>query len=94
MLNAEELGVTSANAVERSKDASNPAVQKLLGTADAGLGAQLGLSEDWAMNIITQVGNYGESFERNVGADTPLKLERGLNALWTNGGIQYAPPIK
>lgn len=94
MLNAEELGVTSANAMERSKDASNPAVQKLLGTADAGLGAQLGLGEDWAMNIITQVGNYGESFARNVGADTPLKLERGLNALWTNGGIQYAPPIK
>ncbi|MBL1240943.1 MAG: amino acid ABC transporter substrate-binding protein [OCS116 cluster bacterium] len=94
MLNAEELGVTSANAMERSKDASNPAVQKLLGTADAGLGAQLGLSEDWAMNIITQVGNYSESFERNVGAETPLKLARGLNALWTNGGIQYAPPIK
>lgn len=94
MLNAEELGVTSANAMERSKDASNPAVQKLLGTADAGLGGQLGLSEDWAMNIITQVGNYSESFERNVGAETPLKLERGLNALWTNGGIQYAPPIK
>lgn len=94
MLNAEELGVTAANAKERSADASNPAVQKLLGTADAGLGAQLGLGEDWAMNIITQVGNYGESFARNVGADTPLKLERGLNALWTNGGIQYAPPIK
>ncbi|MGL1922241.1 MAG: amino acid ABC transporter substrate-binding protein [Hyphomicrobiales bacterium] len=94
MLNAEEMGVTSANAMERSKDASNPGVQKLLGTADAGLGAQLGLGEDWAMNIITQVGNYSESFERNVGASTPLKLERGLNALWTNGGIQYAPPIK
>ncbi len=93
-LNAEELGVTAANAVERSKDASNPAVQKLLGTANAGLGKQLGLSEDWGMNIITQVGNYAESFERNIGVNTPLKLERGLNALWTNGGIQYAPPIK
>ncbi len=96
MLNAEELGVTAANAVERSKDANNPAVQKLLGTADAGLGKQLGLSEDWALNIITQVGNYGESFERNVGVKTPLGLERGMNGLWNDGktGIQYAPPIK
>ena len=54
----------------------------------------MGLSADWAYQIVKQVGNYGESFERNVGMDSPLEIERGLNALWTDGGIQYAPPIR
>jgi general L-amino acid transport system substrate-binding protein len=58
------------------------------------MGEGMGLSNDWAYNIIKQVGNYGEVFERNVGKNTPLGLARGLNALWTQGGLQYAPPIR
>jgi general L-amino acid transport system substrate-binding protein len=58
------------------------------------MGEGIGLSKDWAYNVIKQVGNYGESFERNVGKNTPLGLERGLNALWTQGGLQYAPPVR
>jgi len=66
----------------------------MLGTNDRKLGNMLGLSKNWAYNIVSQVGNYGESFERHLGANTPLKLERGLNALWTKGGIQYPMPFK
>jgi general L-amino acid transport system substrate-binding protein len=92
LLNAEELGVTQAN-VEEMKSSESPDVKRLLGV-DGTFGEGIGLSNDWAVNIIKGVGNYGEIFERNVGVNTPLGLERGLNALWTNGGIQYAPPIR
>lgn len=92
MIEAEELGITSANADEMLKS-SNPAIQRFLGVTP-GNGASLGLDEKWAYNIIKQVGNYGEVFERNVGMNTTLKLERGLNALWTNGGLMYSPPFK
>ncbi len=94
MLVAEELGIDSKNLDERGANANDPAAQGLLGTNTSKLGEMLGLDKKWAYNIIKQVGNYSESFERNVGKDTALKLDRGLNALWTNGGIQYAPPIK
>ena len=91
-INAEELGITSKN-VDKMKSSKNPSVGRVLGTVgDAG--AKLGLSADWAYNAIKQVGNYGEMFERNVGLNTPLKIARGINALWNKGGIQYAPPIR
>ncbi len=89
MVNAEEMGVTSKN-VDSMKSSKNPGIARLLG----GQGEKLGLSDDWAYNIIKQVGNYGESFERNVGMGSPLKISRGLNALWKKGGLQYAPPIR
>ena len=92
MINAEELGVTSQNA-DQMKTANNPAILRLLG-AEGSFGESLGLSNDWAYNIIAQVGNYGESFERHVGPNTPLKISRGLNALWKDGGLLYAPPIR
>ncbi|RMF17492.1 MAG: amino acid ABC transporter substrate-binding protein [Gammaproteobacteria bacterium] len=91
-INAEEMGVTSAN-VDKMKSSNNPNIQRLLGTAGE-MGKLLGLSNDWAYNIIKQVGNYGEMFERNVGQGSALKIQRGLNALWTQGGIQYAPPLR
>ena len=94
MLNAEELGINSKNLDERGANKKDPSAQGLLGTNEAKLGAMLGLDKKWAYNIIKQVGNYSESFERNVGKETALKLDRGLNALWINGGIQYAPPLK
>ena len=92
MINAEELGITSKNVDEMLKS-KNPAIQRFLGVS-AGNGKALGLDEKWAYNIIKQVGNYGEVFERNVGVNTKLGLERGLNALWTNGGLLYSPPFK
>ena len=92
MVAAEEMGITSANAEARRRD-PDPDVRRFLGTVP-GNGAALGLPEDWAYNIVRLVGNYGESFERNVGRATPLGLERGLNALWTDGGLLYAPPLK
>lgn len=92
MVGAEELGVTSANVDEMRKSA-NPDVRRLLGVTE-GAGKNLGLDESWGYNIIKQVGNYGESFERNVGQDSPLKIQRGLNALWTEGGLMYALPIR
>ena len=92
MLNAEELGITSKNVDEMLKS-PNPDIQRLLGvTGDIGQG--LGLVAKWAYNIIKQVGNYGESFDRNVGKDSPLGIERGLNALWKDGGLQYGAPIR
>lgn len=93
MITAEELGVTSANVAELSAGTDNPEINRLLGT-DGDLGAMLGLSADWAKNIIGTVGNYGESFARNVGEDTPIGIARGLNALWTEGGLQYSPPFR
>ena len=92
MLNAEELGVTQANVGDMMKS-DNPAVKRLLGTEGA-FGEKLGLGNDWAANIIKAVGNYGETFERNVGPETQLKLPRGVNALWSKGGLQYAPPVR
>jgi general L-amino acid transport system substrate-binding protein len=89
---AEEFGVTQANVDEQLKSA-NPEVRRLLG-ADGNLGEQLGLTKDWAYRIIKHVGNYGEVYDRTLGAKTPLKLERGLNALWTKGGLQYALPFR
>ena len=92
LLNAEELGVTSKN-VDEMKNSTNQEIRRLLGT-DGTFGEMVGLGNDWAYNIIKSVGNYGEIFDRNIGPDTPLKISRGLNALWTNGGIQYAPPVR
>ena len=92
MLNAEEMGVTQAN-VDTMKNSKNPNIQRLLG--DSGeAGKNLGLDAKWAYNIVKNVGNYGESFERNVGKDSPLKIARGLNNLWTKGGLQYGAPIR
>ena len=93
LINAEEMGITQANALARSKGTENPAVKRLLGQ-EGKFGEELGLSSDWALNAIQAVGNYGESYERNVGPNTPLKLDRGVNALWSNGGILYAAPIR
>lgn len=92
MIEAEEYGITQKNVDEMLKS-TNPNVQRILGVTP-GMGKNLGVSDKWAYNIIKQVGNYGESFERNVGANTPLKLERGLNAQWTKGGLMYAWPIR
>lgn len=92
MVAAEEAGITSANADEMLKS-TNPEVKRILGV-EGTMGANLGLSADWAYKIIKQVGNYGEVFERNVGVTTPLKIERGLNALWNKGGLQYSPPFR
>jgi general L-amino acid transport system substrate-binding protein len=92
MLNAEELNITQKNVDEMLKSA-NPEIKRFVGT-EGNYGEQLGLTKDWAVRIIKLVGNYGESFERNVGQGSPLKIERGLNKLWNQGGIQYAPPIR
>ncbi|MDX1553090.1 MAG: amino acid ABC transporter substrate-binding protein [Marinobacter sp.] len=91
-INAEELGITSDN-VEEMLKSDNPNIQRLLGT-DGDMGAKLGLPDDFGQKVVKQVGNYGEMYDRNVGPDTPLGLDRGLNALWTEGGILYAPPLR
>jgi general L-amino acid transport system substrate-binding protein len=98
MIIAEEFGVTSEN-VDEMKSSDNPEVQRLLGVevveeGQSRMGSMLGLSDEWAYNIISQVGNYGESFEANVGVKTPLGLARGLNQLWSKGGLMYAPPMR
>ena len=92
MLDAEELGVMKAN-VEQMKASENPEIKRLLGT-EGRFGEAIGLSNDWAVRIIRHVGNYGESFERNVGEGSPLKIKRGQNALWTKGGLQYGIPVR
>jgi general L-amino acid transport system substrate-binding protein len=92
MLNAEELGITKANVDDQLKS-DNPDVKRLLGT-EGKHGEALGLTNDWAVRILKHVGNYGESFERNVGQGSQLKIARGLNALWNKGGLQYAPPVR
>jgi general L-amino acid transport system substrate-binding protein len=89
---AEEKGVTSAN-IDSMKNSKDPEILRLLGV-EGSQGEELGLSKDWAYNIIKTVGNYGEIFERNIGVNTPIGLERGLNALWINGGLQYSPPFR
>jgi general L-amino acid transport system substrate-binding protein len=92
MIIAEEQGLTQKN-VNEALGSDNPDVKKFVGT-EGNYGEQLGLTKDWAVRIVKGVGNYGEVFERNVGQGSPLKIQRGLNALWTKGGIQYAPPIR
>ena len=92
LLDAEELGVTSKN-VDEMKNSDNQEIRRLLGT-DGTFGQMIGLGNDWAANLIKAVGNYGEIFDRNVGADSPLKIARGLNALWTKGGVQYGMPVR
>ena len=91
-ITAEEKGVTSAN-IDSMKSSKDPEILRLLGV-EGNQGEELGLSKDWAYNMIKSVGNYGEIFERNIGVKTPIGLERGLNALWTNGGLQYSPPFR
>lgn len=92
MINAEELGVSSMN-VESMAESRNPAIRRLLGL-EGDFGTALGLTPSWARNVITGVGNYGQVFDRNLGASSPLGMTRGLNALWTKGGLLYAPPIR
>ena len=92
MLNAEELGVTKANVDEMAKSA-NPEIKRLLGS-EGDFGKGIGLDNDWVVKVIKAVGNYGESYERNVGTGSRLKIDRGLNKLWNAGGLQYAPPIR
>ena len=93
MINAEELGVDSTNAQALKTKSRSPAVRRLLGV-EGDKGKALRLANSWVYDIITQVGNYSEMFERNLGANSPLQIERGLNQLWTQGGLQYAPPIR
>ena len=92
LLEAEELGVTSAN-VDEMLGSDNPAIKRLLGV-EGDFGTPIGLTADWAYRILKHVGNYGESFAKHVGPETDIGLERGLNALWTDGGLQYAMPIR
>ncbi|WP_421997514.1 amino acid ABC transporter substrate-binding protein [Reyranella sp.] len=89
---AEELGINSKNVDEMLKS-DNPTIKRVLGVTP-GMGKALGVDEKWVYNIVKQVGNYGEMFDRNVGMGSPLKIDRGLNNLWTKGGLQYAPPIR
>ena len=92
---AEELGITQGNVTEMHDTSDNLLIQRLLGTdPDGQQGVQLGLENDWVVDVISAVGNYGEIFERNVGPDTVLGLDRGLNNLWTEGGLIYAPPYR
>ena len=93
LIEAEELGVTAANADEMAKSSNVPAIQRLLGSA-GDLGSRLGLDNKWMLQAIKAGGNYGEMFERNVGKASPLKLDRGLNATWSKGGLMYALPVK
>ncbi len=93
MLEAEELGVSSENVDDLKANSTNPNVRRLLGV-EGDMGQGVGVPNDWGYQVVKQVGNYGEMFERNVGMGTPLKIERGLNALWTNGGLQYAMPVR
>jgi general L-amino acid transport system substrate-binding protein len=92
MVDAEELGIDSKN-VEEMKKSTNPDVKRMLGV-EGDKGKDFGLANDWMAVVIKQVGNYGEIFDRNVGKGSPLQIERGLNALWTQGGLQYAPPVR
>jgi general L-amino acid transport system substrate-binding protein len=92
MLNAEELGVSSRT-VDEAMKSGLPEIRRLLGI-EGNFGEQLGLTKDWMVRILKQVGNYGEVFDRNVGTGSKLGISRGLNRLWTKGGIQYAPPIR
>lgn len=92
MLNAEELGITSQN-IDEAMKSEKPEIKRFVGTEGA-YGEQIGLSKDWAARIVRHVGNYGEVYERNIGTGSKLGIPRGLNQLWSDGGIQYAPPIR
>ncbi|WP_345893057.1 type 2 periplasmic-binding domain-containing protein [Roseomonas acroporae] len=92
LIGAEELGVTQANA-EAMRQGPNPGIRRLLGTA-GDHGPMMGLERGWAYDVIRAVGNYGEIFDRNLGAGSPLRLDRGLSDLWTRGGLMYAMPIR
>ena len=92
MIEAEEYGITSKN-VDEMLNSENPSIKRILGVTP-GMGKALGIDERWVYTIVKQVGNYGEAFERNLGMASPLKIDRGLNKLWTEGGILYAPPIR
>ena len=92
LVTAEELGITQKNVDEMAKS-TKPELKRVFGT-DGNLGEQLGLTKDWVTRIVKAVGNYGETFDRNVGAGSKLGIARGINALWSKGGIQYAPPIR
>ena len=92
MIEAEEYGITSKNVDEMLKS-DNPSIKRVLGVTP-GMGKALGVDERWVYSIVKQVGNYGEAFERNLGMGSPLKIDRGINKLWTEGGLQYAPPIR
>ncbi|PKF49518.1 amino acid ABC transporter substrate-binding protein [Enterovibrio nigricans] len=92
MINGEEFEITSAN-VDEMVNSKDPNIRRILGQ-DGPKGKGLGLNDDWGYQIIKQVGNYDESFQRTVGSDSPLNIQRGVNALWTDGGILYAPPIR
>ncbi len=92
LVNAEELGITSEN-IDSMMSSENPEIQRILGK-NGSYGEMLGLGNDFAVNAIKAVGNYGEIFERNVGPNTDLKIERGVNALWSKGGLMYAPPLR
>jgi general L-amino acid transport system substrate-binding protein len=94
LVTAEELGITSEN-IDEMLESENPEIRRILGQEqDSTIGTQFGLENDWVVSIVRGVGNYGEMFERNLGEGSPLGIARGLNALWTNGGLQYAPPIR
>lgn len=90
MINAEEAGISSENVGDMATS-TDPNIKRILGT-DGDLGAKIGLDNAFCANVVASVGNYGESYDRNVGPDTPLKLDRGVNALWSDGGLMYAPP--
>ncbi len=93
LITAEEKGITAANVVEMAAGTNDPEINRLLGS-EGDLGSMIGLNSDWAVHVISAGGNYGEIFERNIGSDTPIGLERGVNALWTDGGLIYSPPFR
>jgi general L-amino acid transport system substrate-binding protein len=93
MLEAEELGISSQNVDDEKASSTNPNVRRLLGV-EGDMGQGIGLPADFGYQVVKQVGNYGEIFDRNIGMGSPLKIERGLNALWTDGGLQYAMPVR
>ncbi len=92
MIEAEEYGIASSNVDDMLKS-DNPSIKRILGETP-GMGRALGVDDRWVYNIVKQVGNYGEAFDRNLGAGSPLKIDRGINKLWSQGGLQYAPPIR
>ena len=91
MLNAEVLGVSSKN-IDQALRSDHPAIRRLVGIEDS-LGEKIGLSNDWVVRILRAVGNYGETFDRNIGTRSKLGIARGINNLWSQGGIQYGPPL-
>src|SRR5262249_8545138 len=91
-IQAEFLGITSANVDQLKATSQSPVIKRFLGVSDD-MGQKIGLSRDWAYNIVKQVGNYGEIFDRNIGANTPMKMERGRNAIWSEGGLMVSPPF-